>query len=620
MNSNLLRIAKAFDANEIKAAETLLQTTHFADLNESGRKVLLGFWRRLILSQVRNNDLSQHELHRLEDTFSGFDDALSKGEFWRAIESFDTAEGILGARQLSAMTIGVLGHKIPESPYWFQYDCLTRCFIGGDQVAHQSLFAHLLRQDKGFVPDYWQFQSLVRSWSEAGRSDVELSTQSLLERTKRLDLHILFRIYLYFVLQTDATMGFELGYSLEERSQKDRLSSYLLGASQTEVSLPLAVELHKFLCAEENTDERNFMEARLAVSNAEWERVKKLTENLIHHPELKNESVCLRALAHAHLGDDENAKAAIDHVRFGSAAPWFLRARASLLNVSRRLLSDGVPLPNDVKSPQLRVSAGKPLAQSLWVGSKLRWIEELSLKSYLTNGWRYQLYTYEPIENVPDGVEVLDASAILPRSMVFAEGANSGMHKGSVGAFSDLFRYALICKRGGMWTDTDVINLRKFEPDGARFISTERSDAGIIGLNGALMAAPAGDPLQEIALMRSQELIERGNIHFARIGPELLAELIGDGGLQGYRLLPTDFMNPIGWMETGRLLQPHSQIKKCASIKNAHNLHVYTETWRLLGLSLSQAPSDDSFLSVMYDRLMNARGDSTQTVLQIMRR
>jgi len=219
------------------------------------------------------------------------------------------------------------------------------------------------------------------------------------------------------------------------------------------------------------------------------------------------------------------------------------------------------------------------------------------MQSYLANGWRYQLYVYEEPANVPDGVELMDAAAIQPRAALFREGATSGMHRGSVGAFSDLFRYSLLSQRGGLWTDTDVINLDRFEPDGHRFVATEVSDAGIIGPNGAMMAAPAGCALQSDALRRAQHLLEARSAQFARIGPFLLAEMLARDGLRGYRLMPTEFLNPVGWMETGMLLEPFDTFVARPKLETAHNIHVYTETWRLVGLDLGEAPEGNSFLA-----------------------
>ena len=76
-------------------------------------------------------------------------------------------------------------------------------------------------------------------------------------------------------------------------------------------------------------------------------------------------------------------------------------------------------------------------------------------------GHPYHLYTYDPIDNVPDGVALQDAGQILPQSLIFRN--QNGQGKGSMAAFSDLFRYKLLLDRGGWWVDTDVFCLKPFD-------------------------------------------------------------------------------------------------------------------------------------------------------------
>ena len=57
--------------------------------------------------------------------------------------------------------------------------------------------------------------------------------------------------------------------------------------------------------------------------------------------------------------------------------------------------------------------------QSLWVGERLSRIEVLSIRSFLAQGHPYHLYTYADLENVPDGVTVKDANAIVPERDIF---------------------------------------------------------------------------------------------------------------------------------------------------------------------------------------------------------
>ena len=57
--------------------------------------------------------------------------------------------------------------------------------------------------------------------------------------------------------------------------------------------------------------------------------------------------------------------------------------------------------------------------QTLWVGNKLSTMERLCLASFVQNGHPIELYTYEEIENVPDGVIIRDGNEILTKDMIF---------------------------------------------------------------------------------------------------------------------------------------------------------------------------------------------------------
>lgn len=100
-------------------------------------------------------------------------------------------------------------------------------------------------------------------------------------------------------------------------------------------------------------------------------------------------------------------------------------------------------------------SRGKPVVQGLWIGDRLSRFEHNSIKSYLKQGYHYELYTYWPVANVPEGVWVRDAREIIPEDKIFTFG-------GAITPFSDLFRYKLLHDRGGVWTDCDIICTRPF--------------------------------------------------------------------------------------------------------------------------------------------------------------
>ncbi|BAU13890.1 hypothetical protein LEP3755_44330 [Leptolyngbya sp. NIES-3755] len=99
--------------------------------------------------------------------------------------------------------------------------------------------------------------------------------------------------------------------------------------------------------------------------------------------------------------------------------------------------------------------------QGLWIGGELSTMEQLSIQSFLQNGHEYHLYTYEPVKNIPKGTIVKDGREILSSDRIFTY--QSGFGKGSYAGFADLFRFHLLHKKGGWWTDTDVICLKPFD-------------------------------------------------------------------------------------------------------------------------------------------------------------
>ncbi len=98
----------------------------------------------------------------------------------------------------------------------------------------------------------------------------------------------------------------------------------------------------------------------------------------------------------------------------------------------------------------------KLVVQSLWVGNKLSRMEYYSIKSFLVLGYKFHLYTYEDVDNVPKGTIIKDANEIMKQKDVFSL-------KSSFLPFSDIWRYKLLHMKGGYWVDVDMIALRRFD-------------------------------------------------------------------------------------------------------------------------------------------------------------
>ena len=95
------------------------------------------------------------------------------------------------------------------------------------------------------------------------------------------------------------------------------------------------------------------------------------------------------------------------------------------------------------------------------------------------------LYTYEPVDGVPEGVELRDAAAIVPAARLIRH------HTGSLALFSDLFRFELQRLGLGIWIDCDVYFLGAL--DGAQPYLFGREDAHFI--NTGVLRIPGDSAL-----------------------------------------------------------------------------------------------------------------------------
>ncbi len=122
----------------------------------------------------------------------------------------------------------------------------------------------------------------------------------------------------------------------------------------------------------------------------------------------------------------------------------------------------------------------------LWVGTELSAIEQLSMRSFVACGHDVELFTYGKVVGIPGGVRVRDANEVLPESRVFYY-----KRRRSVAAFANWFRYRMLYEQGGVWVDTDVICLRRFDFDCRLFFGRQDFET----INNAVLGAEKGHPL-----------------------------------------------------------------------------------------------------------------------------
>lgn len=148
----------------------------------------------------------------------------------------------------------------------------------------------------------------------------------------------------------------------------------------------------------------------------------------------------------------------------------------------------------------------------LWIGSDAGALERACMLSVLRQGHRLILWTYGPVNAVPAGVEMADATEILPKSLILRH------ETGSVSLFSNWFRYELQRRGLGTWIDSDVYLLQPIDTN-SPYLLTEMAPGWI---NGGILRMPPDSP----ALSPLLEIFERPHVpYWLPLRPRLRAQL-----------------------------------------------------------------------------------------------
>ncbi|HEY0143449.1 MAG TPA: hypothetical protein VGF48_21335 [Thermoanaerobaculia bacterium] len=211
--------------------------------------------------------------------------------------------------------------------------------------------------------------------------------------------------------------------------------------------------------------------------------------------------------------------------------------------------------------------------QCLWVGPRLSVMEQLALTSFVANGHETHLYTYGPVANIPDGVNVRDGNEILPESMIFVYREHN-----SYSGFSNYFRYRLLLERGGCWADTDLVALRPIAFNDEYVFSSERMRKGDgSAINAGFIKTPAGCDAMRLA-WSTCEAKDRTQIKWGETGPALVRHVVETFGLERYVHEP-DVFCPIDYPRWETIIDGEAP----AIPETAVAVHLWNEMWRRNG-------------------------------------
>ena len=209
------------------------------------------------------------------------------------------------------------------------------------------------------------------------------------------------------------------------------------------------------------------------------------------------------------------------------------------------------------------------IVQSLWIGSELSKLEQLCLKSFLDNGFIFHLYVYDKVKYIPNGVIIKDGNEILDKSEIFT------YKNGSVSAFSNLFRFTMLYKKGGYWVDTDIVCVKNFKINSEIAIASEPNDnydKNVVSSFLIKLPEKSQIALEAInIILNDKKDVITGKIEWG-CGPKTINTIVNKFNLNKY-ILPWNTVCSCGWADYKSVLNPDYRcnsktIKKKEDIPN----------------------------------------------------
>ncbi|HXQ40218.1 MAG TPA: glycosyltransferase [Candidatus Udaeobacter sp.] len=221
------------------------------------------------------------------------------------------------------------------------------------------------------------------------------------------------------------------------------------------------------------------------------------------------------------------------------------------------------------------ISPDNRTIHGMWVGDQLSRLELLTLASFTHFGHQFHLWAYDDLSRhaLPKGVSLRDASEIIPRHKVFARSGidpETGVGRNSFGApFSDLFRFKLLHKHGGIWVDMDVTCLRPFDFKTPYAFRPHR-----IGVVGSILKCPKGSKLMQRIFEETARSVDSESAYLTP--NRILTKHVEAAGLRPY--LIENLSNPDNWIEFIRpLIERQVEIPA-----DWYAIHWINEMWRTL--------------------------------------
>jgi len=235
--------------------------------------------------------------------------------------------------------------------------------------------------------------------------------------------------------------------------------------------------------------------------------------------------------------------------------------------------------------------------KSLWIGSSLSRLQHACIKSWLNLGYEYHLYTYQEVENVPEGTCLLDANTIISKDRLFVYNLPLSQGGGSYAGFANLFRYKLLLD-GGTWVDTDLYCVRTLPEED--YIFAYEDDHLVAN---CLVKAPSNSEFAArcFEVCNSKD---SSKIVWGETGPHLVTSIIKELSLENH-VRPRHEFFPILWTNINKFFEDRE-------IGSYYTVHFWNEIWRRNKLDKNAIYESET----LYERLIAAANSSDYTGLK----
>jgi hypothetical protein len=250
----------------------------------------------------------------------------------------------------------------------------------------------------------------------------------------------------------------------------------------------------------------------------------------------------------------------------------------------------------------LAMVAKSELFNAFWFGKPLSALHWACLASFIDKGHGVDLYAYQDLE-VPPGVNLIDASRVLPASAVFFF-PNPDLPTPDLGPFSDVFRFKLLAEKGGWWVDVDVFcNRRQFPECRYAWAAEFPPEPGARPAIGtSQIKFPKDDPM--IRRLRDEcAALARVMTQREEIGPHLISRVIHEHGAADDHFGSIEQFYPMKWIEGFKLWLPEFRDEVLGRVEQAYFVACWASLASYMGIDPNRRPPVGSYLDGELERL-----------------